>query len=291
MVTATLRRRYRSVFLSDVHLGSRACRAEALLAFLDAAECERLYLLGDIVDGWRLQRRWFWPASHAAVVDRFLAMAKSGTEVIYVPGNHDAFARSHDGFSAQGVRITNEAEHLAADGRRYLLAHGDAYDPGAHRGAVALWASDIGYRGLMRLDGASRRVLRSVGCGEASLAAWAKRRSVIGRRLIARFEVALAAEARRRGFDGVVCGHIHSAGARDIGGVAYINCGDWVETCSAVVETASGKLDVLPWRGDVRLRQRCVEVLTSRPGAPEAVHAALTLARRPAAPAARLTAS
>ena len=261
MVTATLRRRYRSLFLSDIHLGARACRAEALLAFLDTTDCERLYLLGDIVDGWRLQRRWFWPATHAAVVDRFLAMAKSGVEVIYVPGNHDAFARSHDGFSAQGVSITREAEYLAADGRRYLLAHGDAYDPGLQKGAAAQWAADVGYRGLMRLDGANRWALSGLGLGDASLAAWAKRRSGLGQRVVARFEVALASEARRRGFDGVVCGHIHSAGARDIGGLAYLNCGDWVESCSAVVETAGGKLDVLRWRGDVRLRERCVEVL------------------------------
>ena len=261
MVTATLRRRYRSVFLSDVHLGARACRAEALLAFLDATECERLYLLGDIVDGWRLERRWFWPAAHAAVVDRILAMTKSGVEVIYVPGNHDAFARSHDGFNAQGVSITTEAEYLAADGRRYLLAHGDAYDPGARRGAAARWAADVGYRGLMRLDGAGRWTFGGLGLGEASLAAWAKRRSGLGRRVVARFEIALAAEARRRGFEGVVCGHIHSAGAKEIDGIAYINCGDWVETCSAVVETASGELDVLHCRGDVQRRERRMKVL------------------------------
>ncbi len=261
MVTATLRRRYRSMFLSDIHLGARACRAEALLAFLDATECERLYLLGDIVDGWRLQRRWFWPRTHAAVVDLILAMARSGVEVIYVPGNHDAFARSHDGFSAQGVSITREAEYLAADGRRYLLAHGDAYDPGAQDGPVVRWAADVSYRGLMRLDGASRWAFSGFGLGAARLAAGAKRRSVLAQRVVARFEVALAAEALRRGFDGVICGHIHSAGARNIDGVAYINCGDWVENCSAVVETASGKLDVLHWRGDVRLRERCVGAL------------------------------
>ena len=228
MVTATLRRRYRSVFLSDVHLGARACRAEALLAFLDATECERLFLLGDIVDGCRLQRRWFRPRTHAAVVDRIFAMAKSGVEVIYVPGNHDAFARSHDGFSAHGVSIAREAEYLTTDGRRYLLAHGDAYDPGAQKGAAARWAADVGYRGLMRLDGAGRWALGGLGLDDGSFAAWAKRRSMLGQRVVARFEVALAAEARRRGFDGVVCGHIHSAGARDIGGVAYVNCGDWI---------------------------------------------------------------
>ena len=248
MADMTYRRRYRSVFISDVHLGARACRAEALLAFLDGIECERLYLLGDIVDGWRLQRRWFWPAAHAAVIDRILVLARSGVSVIYVPGNHDAFARSHDGFSAEGVSIAEEAEHLAADGRRYLLVHGDAYDPGSHGGAVSQWTGDLAYRGLMRLDGAGRWARRRAGLGDASLAAWAKRRSVLARRVVDRFEAALAAEAVRRGFDGVVCGHIHSAGARAIGAAAYVNCGDWVESCTAVVETADGALDVLRWR-------------------------------------------
>ncbi len=267
MVTPTLHRRYRSLFLSDVHLGARTCRAEPLLAFLDGVECERLYLLGDIVDGWRLQRRWFWPATHAAVLDRIVALARSGVEVTYVPGNHDAFARDHDGFRAQGFSIVTEAHHLAADGRRYLLAHGDAYDPGAQRGRVARWAGDVGYRGLMRLDGAGRWACRGLGLGEPHLAAWAKRRSGLARRMVGRFEAALAAEARRRGFDGVICGHIHSAAARDIDGVAYVNCGDWVESCSAVVETAGGELKVLRWRGETAAHRR-----VSPASAPEAQH-------------------
>ncbi len=249
MADMTCRRRYRSVFVSDVHLGAWACRAEALLAFMDGMECERLYLLGDVVDGWRLQRRWFWPAAHAAVVDRILALAASGVEVVYVPGNHDAFARRHDGFGAGGFRIAQEAEHLAADGRRYLLVHGDAYDPGARRGPATRWLGDIAYRALMRLDAAARCGRRGLGLGEASLAGWAKRRLGFARRVVARFEGALAAEARRRGFDGVVCGHIHSAAARDIKGVAYVNCGDWVQSCSVAVESADGSLGVLHWPG------------------------------------------
>ncbi len=253
MVMSRVHRRYRSVFLSDVHLGARTCKAQAVLAFLDGIECERLYLLGDIVDGWRLQRRWFWPATHAAVIERILAMARSGVAVTYVPGNHDAFARSHDGFSAGGVSIVEEAEHLAADGRRYLLAHGDAYDPGAQRSTVTRWACDIAYRGLMRLDGAGRWACRGLGLGEVSLAAQAKRHPLFGRRVVERFETALAAEARRRGFDGVICGHIHSAAARAIDGVAYVNCGDWVETCSAAAETPDGQLNLIRWQADMRV--------------------------------------
>ena len=256
MADLTYRRRYRSVFVSDVHLGARACRAEALLAFLDGIECEQLYLLGDIVDGWRLQRRWFWPAAHAAVIDRIFALARSGVAVTYVPGNHDAFARPHDGFSAEGITIAEEAEHIATDGRRYLLVHGDAYDPGSRCGVLSRWGGDLAYRGLLRLDEAGRWACHGLGLNEVGIAGWAKRRSALVRRVVHRFEAALVEEARRRGFAGVVCGHIHSAGARAIGEVVYVNCGDWVESCSAVVETANGELDVLRWAG-LGLRPPC----------------------------------
>jgi UDP-2,3-diacylglucosamine pyrophosphatase LpxH len=152
--------------------------------------------------------------------------------------------------------VAQEAEHLAADGRRYLLAHGDAYDPGAHSGGLTVLAGDLAYRALMRLDGLGLKLRRRLGLGDGSLAAWAKRRSLVARRVVERFESALADEARARGFDGIVCGHIHSAAARKIGGVAYVNCGDWVESCSAVVETAGGGLEVLRWRGDAPARPR-----------------------------------
>ena len=258
MVHPASRRRYRSVFLSDVHLGARACRAEALIAFLDTVECERLYLLGDIVDGWRLQRRWFWPRAHAAVLERLLQIARSGAAVTYIPGNHDAFARSWCGLSAAGVQVEEEGAHVAADGRRYWLAHGDAYDPGAHRSAMTKRAGDLAYRGLMRLDGAWRGARRAFGAPETSLAAWAKARSAPARKVVDRFEATLAAEAKARGFDGIICGHIHSAAAREVEGIAYVNCGDWVESCSAVVEVADGALQVLRWSAPVVVRRRPV---------------------------------
>ena len=265
MADMTYRRRYRSVFISDVHLGARACKAEALLAFLDGVECDRLYLLGDIVDGWRLERGWFWPASHAAVVERVFALARSGVAVTYVPGNHDAFARSHGGFSGWGFSIAEEAEHLAADGRRYLLVHGDVYDPSAGDGAASRWIGDIAYRLLMRMDGVGRAAGRALGVGEASLAAWAKRRSGTAQRVVAAFEAALAEEARRRGYDGVVCGHIHSAAARQVDGLAYVNCGDWVETCSAVGEGFDGRFEVLSRPAERRPHRRPAPAATPTP--------------------------
>ena len=248
MVQHISRRRYRSLFISDVHLGARACRAEALLAFLDGVACEKLYLLGDIVDGWRLQRRWYWPAVHAEVLERLLDLARGGVEVVYVPGNHDAFARSYCGLNAAGVAIREEDVHVAADGRRYLLAHGDAYDPKRDAGVVSKIIGDLAYRGLMRLDGGWRAAASRLGFGERSLAAWAKRHSAVAKMVVNRFEASLASEARRRGFDGVICGHIHSAAARELDGVAYVNCGDWVESLTAVAEGFDGALGVLRWR-------------------------------------------
>ncbi len=248
MVQSAGRRRYRSLFISDVHLGAHACRAQALLSFLDGVECEQLYLLGDIVDGWRLQRRWFWPAAHAEVLERLLDLARDGVSVTYIPGNHDAFARSYCGLNAAGVAIVEEAAHMAADGRCYLLAHGDAYDPTARKGEIAQALGDLAYRALMRLDGVWRRAAHRLGRTDDSLAAWAKRRSAVARRVVDAFEAALAEEALRRGFDGVVCGHIHHPAARTIGGMAYVNCGDWVENLSCVGESADGVLDVVRWR-------------------------------------------
>jgi UDP-2,3-diacylglucosamine pyrophosphatase LpxH len=265
MAPPVSRRRYRSVFLSDLHLGSPTCRADAVLDFLNGLEAERLYLLGDVVDGWRLRRRWFWPRSHAAVLDRLLQFARDGVAVTYVPGNHDAFARAWCGLSASGVRVEREGVHEAADGRRYLLAHGDAYDPEADRSWLARFAGDLVYRALMRLDRAWRWSRRRQGQTETSLAAWAKGRSALARRVVGAFEAELAAEAGRRGFDGVVCGHIHSAAARELDGVAYVNCGDWVESCSAAVETASGRLEVLRWSPRVQPRPQRAPVATPAP--------------------------
>ena len=245
MVKIVSRRRYRSLFISDVHLGARACRAQALLEFLDSVACERLYLLGDIVDGWRLQRRWYWPAAHAEVLERLLDLARDGVEVVYVPGNHDAFARSYCGLTAAGVMIREEAVHVGADGRRHLLVHGDAYDPKRDVGLISRIIGDFSYRGLMRLDGAWRAATSRLGFGEPSLAAWAKRHSHVAKAVVGRFEAALAAEARRQGFEGVICGHIHSPAHGVVDGVAYINCGDWVESLTAVAEGFDGTLSLL----------------------------------------------
>ena len=241
------RRRYRAVFISDLHLGARGCQAERLSAFLAGLECDALYLVGDIVDGWRLSRRWRWPPSHDEVVARLLAMARSGVAVTYLPGNHDAFARAYAGRHLAGVTVAPEAVHVAADGRRYLVTHGDLYDGLDARPRWLTVLGDAAYRALMRLDGVVAAARQGLGLPYWSLAGWAKRGCKEAGGFVGAYERALAAEARRRGLDGVVCGHIHKAAARDIGGTAYVNDGDWVESCTAAVESADGRIEVVGW--------------------------------------------
>ena len=243
------RRSYRAVFISDIHLGARGCQAERLLAFLEGLDCATLYLVGDIVDGWRLSRRWRWPPSHDAVVARLLALARGGVRVVYLPGNHDAFARAYAGSHLAGVVVAPEAVHVAADGRRYLVTHGDLYDGLEARPRWMTALGDAAYRGLMRLDGAVGAARRGLGLGYWSLAGWVKGGCKEAGGFVERYEHALAAEARRRGLDGVVCGHIHKARARDIAGVAYVNDGDWVESCTAAAEGFDGRMEVLSLTG------------------------------------------
>ncbi len=250
--------RYRAVFISDVHLGSRGCQAERLLDFLRDLRCERLYLVGDIVDGWRLRRAWYWPQSHNDVLQKILRLARKGTRVTYVPGNHDAFARSFAGARFGAVAVAREATHLAADGARYWVAHGDAFDamvvPGGWRALVA----HFGYRALVRLNAVANAGRARLGLPYWSLATFVKSRVKDAASYIARFEDAVAAEAARRGFDGVVCGHIHQPRRRLIGGVRYINDGDWVESCTAAVELADGTLEIVRFDGQVAAPARAL---------------------------------
>lgn len=244
-MSAAATRRHGAVFISDVHLGARACQAERLLAFLAGLQCERLYLVGDMVDGWRLADRWRWPPSHDAVVARLLELARSGVEVTYLPGNHDSFVRAYAGVHLAGVAVTPEAVHVAADGRRYLVTHGDLYDGLNRRPAWARGLGDAAYRGLMRLDGVLAGARRAAGRDYWSLAGWVKSRCKEATGFVAAFEAALAQEAQDRGLDGVICGHIHQARTREVDGIAYVNTGDWVESCTAAVEGPDGRIDVL----------------------------------------------
>lgn len=239
--------KYRAIWLSDIHLGLRGCQAEFVLDFLHATDCRQLYLVGDIVDLWAMRRGIHWPQSHNNVVRALLDKARNGTQVILIPGNHDELLRTHIGNDFGAVQVRDEVLHTTADGRRLLVLHGDRFDRVVQHGR---WLAVLGarlYDLLLSLNHRVNWVRRALGRDYWSLAAYLKHRIKQAVSYIGNFEEALAAEARRRGADGIVCGHIHHAEIRDIGGVTYCNCGDWVESCTALVEHHDGRLGLLRW--------------------------------------------
>jgi UDP-2,3-diacylglucosamine pyrophosphatase LpxH len=239
--------RFRAVFISDIHLGTRGCQAELLLDFIRHLECDALYLVGDIIDGWKMKSGWWWPQAHNDVVQKVLRMARKGCNVTYIPGNHDDFARDYCGVHFGGVVVARDAIHQAADGRRYLVLHGDEFDGVTRHARWLAFLGDWAYRTVLAANTIFNRVRRQFGFGYWSLSAYLKVKVKNALQFIENFEAALAEEARRRGVDGVICGHIHKAEMRDIDGVAYINDGDWVESCTALVEHADGRMEILEW--------------------------------------------
>jgi UDP-2,3-diacylglucosamine pyrophosphatase LpxH len=240
-------RRWRTIWLSDIHLGTPGCKADFLVDFLRHNESDRLYLVGDIVDGWRLSRSWFWNQSHNDVVQKLLRKARKGTEVIYVPGNHDEMLRDYLDLHFGGVYVTGEAVHETADGRKLLVIHGDAFDGIVRYARWLAFLGDHAYSLALWTNGWFNRARRALGLPYWSLSAWLKHKVKNAVKYIGDFETALAHEARRRGLDGVVCGHIHKAEIREIEGVAYMNDGDWVESCTALVEDFDGSFRILHW--------------------------------------------
>lgn len=238
---------YRSVWLSDIHLGDKGCRAGYLLDFLNSVDCDTLYLLGDVVDLWALKRRFFWPAEHYDVIRAIFKKARRGTRVVYIPGNHDEPLRDYIGQLLGPVEILREAIHETADGRRLLMFHGDVLDPHIRLSKLEYWLGDVAYELLLKLNRWANWGRRLFGLGYWSLASYIKARVGNARQVITVFEEAAVAEAARRGLDGVVCGHIHQPGMRMIKGLIYCNDGDWVENCSALAETAEGELKLLHW--------------------------------------------
>jgi UDP-2,3-diacylglucosamine pyrophosphatase LpxH len=240
-------RSHRTIFISDTHLGTRGCKAEALADFLVHNECETLFLVGDIVDGWQLKRRWLWPEAHTSVVAEILRKVDGGARVIFVPGNHDEFARDYAGRLFAGIEIINETVHVTADGRRLLVLHGDRFDGVI---ACAKWLAHVGdwaYGVALSWNDLLFKARKALGLPYWSLSAWLKHKVKNAVEYISRYEETVAAEARKRGVDGVVCGHIHHAEIRMIGDVLYLNDGDWVESCSALVEDARGNMEILRW--------------------------------------------
>jgi UDP-2,3-diacylglucosamine pyrophosphatase LpxH len=237
----------RTVWLSDIHLGNKDCRADYLLDFLQRVECETLYLLGDIVDFWALQRQFIWPSAHYEVLRLIMQKAKSGTRVVYVPGNHDEAIREFIGHSFGPVEILEEAIHDTADGRRLLLFHGDCLDMHVQLDFIARHFGDALYDFLMWMHRWCHRTRRLFGLCYWSLATSIKQRIGNARAAILAFEHAAVEEARRRGLDGVVCGHIHHPEITHHHGILYCNDGDWVESCTALVERSGGELEILHW--------------------------------------------
>ena len=240
---------YRSVFISDTHLGTRGCRAEFLAGFLKSMTCENLYLVGDIIDGWRLKRSWFWDKYHDKVLRRVLKAARNGTNVVYVPGNHDEMLRKYLalGIEVCGVKIQMEAEHITADGKRLLITHGDLFDSVVRHARLLAVLGDGAYTVALVVNRYFNIVRAKLGYPYWSLSAWLKLQVKEAVKAIDRFETALADDAKERGFDGVVCGHIHHAEMRMVNGVLYMNDGDWVESCTALVEHFDGRMELIDW--------------------------------------------
>ena len=255
IASPALGQHYRSVFISDTHLGTRGCRGDFLADFLRQVSCDRLYLVGDIIDGWRLRKSWYWDSSHDEVLRQIVRKARAGTEVIYIPGNHDEMFRPWLGLGLEvcGIKLCSEAEHVAADGRRMLVIHGDAFDSVVRYAKFLAVLGDHAYTCALVTNRWFNVLRRQLGYPYWSLSAWLKRQVKGAVKAIDRFEVALAAEAKRRRFDGVICGHIHHAEQRMVHGVLYMNTGDWVESCTALVEQRDGTFDLIDWAALNRL--------------------------------------
>ena len=242
-------RRVRTLFISDVHLGARGCQAELLLDFLAHHEAGTIYLIGDIVDGWRLKRTWYWPQSHNDVAQAILRKAREGARVIYLPGNHDEFLRDYLGTHFGGIEVCNRDLHETADGSRLLVIHGDQFDVVVRHARWLAFFGDWAYATALALNTYVNLMRRKLGFSYWSLSAWAKLKVKNAVNFIGAYEEALAREAREHAADGIVCGHIHHPAMHRDFGVAYYNCGDWVESCTALVEHRDGRFEIIRWAG------------------------------------------
>jgi UDP-2,3-diacylglucosamine pyrophosphatase LpxH len=253
---ATLR--FRAIFISDIHLGTASCQAGKLLEFLRHTDSRELYLVGDVIDGWQLRRRWYWHQSHNDVIQKILRKARKGTRVTYIAGNHDEAMRHFLGLAFGGIDIRDEAVHVTAGGRRLLVTHGDLFDAVVQRARWLALLGDAAYLCALKANQWFNHASGKLGFPYWSLARFLKHQVKNAVSYIGDFEAALAQEARRRGFDGVVCGHIHKAEMRDVDGILYCNDGDWVESLTALVELEGGELRLVDWKSIEALWQRAL---------------------------------
>lgn len=239
----------RTVWISDLHLGTPGCQAQALLDFLRDVECRTLYLVGDVIDGWQLRRSWYWPQAHNDVVQKILRKARKGTRVVFVPGNHDEFARRYVTHSFGGVEVVDDCVHVTADGRRLWVTHGDLFDGVVQCARWLAVTGDLAYEFTLKLNRWFNRARARLGLPYWSLSRYLKGRVKRAVSYVGDFERAVAHEAKKRGVDGVVCGHIHHAEMRHVDGVLYCNDGDWVESLTALVEHHDGRLAIVDRSG------------------------------------------
>jgi UDP-2,3-diacylglucosamine pyrophosphatase LpxH len=242
----------RSIFLSDIHLGTRACKAERLLDFLREHEAEHLFLIGDIIDFWSMNRGIHWSRAQNTVIQKILRRARHGEKVVFIPGNHDEALREYHGTTFGDIAVVNEYVHQTADGRRFLLIHGDEFDQVTRYHKWVAVLGDIAYNGLVRANGVFSWIRRRLGRpGYWSLAGYAKRKVKRALEFIFDFEESVIRNVRDRGLDGVICGHIHWAAIKEIRGLTYVNCGDWVDSCTAIVEHHDGRIELIDWDGEI----------------------------------------
>jgi UDP-2,3-diacylglucosamine pyrophosphatase LpxH len=261
-------KKYRAVWISDIHLGTPGCQAGHLLDFLRSFDSDYLYLVGDIIDGWQLKRSWYWQQSHNDVIQKVLRKARKGTHVIFIPGNHDEAVRQFIGMKFGDIHIMEEAIHETADGRRLWITHGDLFD-----GVIqcARWLAHLGdqaYEFTLKLNRWFNYLRARLGLPYWSLSRFLKHKVKRAVSFISDFEQAVAHEARRRGLDGVVCGHIHHAEMREIEGVLYCNDGDWVESLTALVEHEDGRLEIIDWSQHIRQRRAHTATAAATAAAP-----------------------
>jgi UDP-2,3-diacylglucosamine pyrophosphatase LpxH len=238
---------YRAIWISDIHLGTPGCKADFLLDFLRHNESDQLYLVGDVIDGWQLRKSWYWKQSHNDVVQKVLRKARKGTQVTYVAGNHDELLRQFIGLAFGDIKIVNEACHTMVDGRRLWVTHGDLFDGVIQHAKWLAYLGDSAYTLALALNDRLNSMRHRFGMSYWSLSQYLKHKVKNVVSYITAFEEALTTEARRKGYDGVVCGHIHRPEIRDIDGILYCNDGDWVESLSALVETHLGELKIIYW--------------------------------------------
>lgn len=255
---------YKTIFISDIHLGTKGSQVELLLDFLRYHEADKIYLVGDIFDGWRMRKGIYWPQSHNDVVQKLLRKARKGTEIIYIPGNHDEVLRNFLGTHFGGIEVVDRDIHTTVDGRRYLVIHGDQFDMVVMGAKWLAHVGDWGYEMILKLNGWFNRFKRLWGGQYWSLSKWAKLKVKQAVSFIGDYEKTLSAEAKKEGVDGIICGHIHHAAMQDMNGVHYVNTGDWVESCTAILEDETGQFHLVDWAEEVRNRAHKKNSMKSR---------------------------